>query len=955
MPRANDFSAVNNVRPLDVSRSFVPVEPNSYPENLHGAEEFPEDRKEVVPYMGHNFLPTAYGYKSFFGTNAALDFDTLNPNKPDHVFIFQTLTYKNVAIALCDTGIWIKGATVDGAWTNLFPMTAPTEGTFYEWSYFVIKNKLYCYRTNYATYQLIETDETEDLDILLTDVTPTFINAVAQLGMFRLGSRVAFWDGTNAVAWSAADDHSDFTPAVLTGANVTTFNSINGKISAVRAHGKHAIAYASKSVVALTVDTADTFLVKAEPLIPGAGVPYNKQTVAGVPDTTHYCFSTVGIFRIENGKPEPIIPEVFDYLKRYNQTPTYLKILQGRYLAFETMDPDAIAGIPLFTTVDIPEQSIVFPGNTNLDDSWANPDTNICEIIDIINDGSTPQQQAMLPATPNIKPGTTAQPLYTGYFSNGAQTPSPISWTATPCAFNGWDMSPTTEAGKVSQHSTDSTNKTVLTGAELYLDGKLTIERFIAIQMGLWADADARRDAYLNELSSRSFSSSSTSWVPSPLPDVVNGDSDCDLGDYITRMSEPKFGYNGCSFWLTRYATAQKNLQTVGLSNAVTDPGSIQYTFSSWRFSSHDWCTTSSGYIYGSAASAVDAARIAYNACWGYVPSDPGYDRYGYYNLGDMVVDTVTAGTSEVLAYRHPALPNLRAERTVLTTNYQRSSTASANNEFGTENTDIEIPDTGYAVLTHWKYVDTNGDTQIVAASGSCTGPDRYPNSGSPIRVVGIDEEQPVPIDEYGTVCGELEEPSDIIDWHYDWPDQTVTYPASSFLMQDGSIAPIYPTMYGAFVYDLHLKKWGKYKDTYKCLLDYSPVNSDSNTPVSFRDFGILAGAHKDNGFIYLFDDGPTDSEITWGKLGYYRAGMSKIEALRFDFADYSSGTVTIDGSIDGISVLTPLTTETTFANVRQVTAHPPYSAKWFNVTLSGKYDVSYCELLGLTKGKGRR
>ena len=224
---------------IDVTRSFIPVDPNAYPETLHSTEkeDSPENRIPVVPYIGHNFLPTSYGYKSFFGVNAALDIDTLAPNKPDYVFIFQNLAYQNILVALCDTGIWAKPADTNGAWTQLVAKAAPAATVFYEWYYVTIKNKLYCFRANDTAFYQIDTDIEQPLGVVCEEIVPNFITITAQLGMFKLGARIGFWDGTNAVAWGNPDDLSDFTPSVLTGVNVTTFNSVVGKISQIRSHG----------------------------------------------------------------------------------------------------------------------------------------------------------------------------------------------------------------------------------------------------------------------------------------------------------------------------------------------------------------------------------------------------------------------------------------------------------------------------------------------------------------------------------------------------------------------------------------------------------------------------------------------------------------------------------------------------------------------------------------------
>ena len=132
------------------------------------------------------------------------------------------------------------------------------------------------------------------------------------------------------------------------------------------------------------------------------------------------------------------------------------------------------------------------------------------------------------------------------------------------------------------------------------------------------------------------------------------------------------------------------------------------------------------------------------------------------------------------------------------------------------------------------------------------------------------------------------------------WPEQTVTVPGGVFLLQDGSIAPVYPTMYGALVYDLFLKKWGKMNQSYKLLLDYSPVNSADSGGVPYANFGILGGILAGDYKLKLFDNVPVESYITYGKIGYYRMGYTAGQEVRAQFAIESTGFITVDASYDG-------------------------------------------------------
>ena len=129
---------------IDVSYSFMVLDPNAMPENLSYTtkEDAPEDAAPIIAYEGYNFLPTSYGYKSFFGENSILD-TTLLTSKVDHAFIFQMGNFQNALIALCDDGIWFN---IGAGWVHGITLSVPTVGSHLEWTYTIIENILYMYR-----------------------------------------------------------------------------------------------------------------------------------------------------------------------------------------------------------------------------------------------------------------------------------------------------------------------------------------------------------------------------------------------------------------------------------------------------------------------------------------------------------------------------------------------------------------------------------------------------------------------------------------------------------------------------------------------------------------------------------------------------------------------------------------------------------------------------------------
>ena len=187
----------------------------------------------------------------------------------------------------------------------------------------------------------------------------------------------------------------------------------------------------------------------------------------------------------------------------------------------------------------------------------------------------------------------------------------------------------------------------------------------------------------------------------------------------------------------------------------------------------------------------------------------------------------------------------------------------------------------------------------------------------------------------------------------YTYPDQVIVLPPSQFLLQDGSIEPIYPTFAGAYVYDLQLKKWGKDGQPYKVLMNYSPVNSQAgDKPVPTDIFSVNAGCLLEDGNIALFDKYPTEGFITWGKIGYYRHGFTDCHNVDLQFRNLATGSVTLEGSLDGKNINPALSQIVTYEDVNQVRAGFSSSCRWFNVTIDGIYDIKNIDFNGNRHGK---
>lgn len=917
---------------IDVTRSFLPINPNAFPEALSTSSqrESPEKAIPIMAYKGYNFLPTAYGYKSYFGINQKLDFNPLTA-RVDFIFNFQNAQYENILIALTDSGIWIKKGGVTGNWINSVPMVAENNPNMhYDWSFCIINNLLYCYRQGFGSYQKIESDLTDS--IIATSIVPNFLNMVGQVGIFRANGRLAFWDTTGSVAWANLDNFADFVPSLETLAGNTTFTDVHGRVVVIKSHGSGFIIYATKSIVYITQNIENVYQWSPKVILSSCGVSYPRQVTEASPDTIHFAYTQEGIKKIDNGKEDTIITEVTDYLKEYSK-PIYLRILQGRYLALEILDDDYIVGDIQLTEEVIPAINYVFPGATypilNSVPS-SNSVQSLCNSIAALNAGGFEQGQATVFAA-DKKPGTFYTPIWAAYLSNGmVANADDMQFGSSPCPAvdpYGIDakLCPTGGAIKTTDLTQTDIGKQASTGAQAYVDGNWTITRFVQAQTAIWDRQDKALQAVVSKITNRAKYSTRSVDV-SDTGCVSNGptNNECLLGRFVTKFSSPKFGWSPCEFWLTRYAIGAADI--IAVTSEINTCGDRRIVLGPGGWSSS---RTSLG-NYPSAAAAAAASGQGLGTAL--IDSDINlayqYNLTGGDNLGGIVNASFIAVRSK-------------------TTGFSAYNKA-VNAEIG------PIADTAFCRITGWKYTKNDGTTGIAAAA-ICNSPSVYPSNGGSTKA-GVGE---VPISRKdGSLCGTpyiapmLANVSGSGSSLYTWPAQIVTLPTANFLLQKGSIAPLYPIFSGGLVYDLELKKWGKYRLKYKQLLDYSPLNSSLNGVIPYAAFGILSGVINSAGNVYLFDQYPTESYISYGKIGYDRLAKTKIEEVHLHFKSVCTGYVKVETALEGKALSAGLSIQTNYLNAMNHSIYGAYPGQWYNIEIGGMFDIQYLEYRGFSNGR---
>lgn len=966
-----------NAKFIDLRRTYLPVNANTFPTSMHGTskEDSPENRIPVMAYEAKNILPTAQGYKSYFGTDQELDIDALE-ERADYIFIYQNLLFENVLIALTESGIWIKKGNTVGAWTQAVAITPPFDvNVHYDWTFVVISNILYVYRQNYASYQKIVSDVT--LGVAITSVVPNTLNMAGQMGIFRAGGRLGFWDSDDSVAWSNQDDYADFAPSIQTFAGSSKFLDVNGRIVMILGHGSGFIIYCTKSILFIQPNTEATFQWAPKSIFSNNGITYPRQCVAGSPDTTHFAYTSEGLYKIENALEEALVTEVTDVLATH-AGPIYLSMSEGRYLYLQIFDPDYLDSLTQFTQGTTGTAQYYFPGsNTDLaaaiDEEILNG-TNICATIAGMDNGI----YADIPADPgDKKAGTFLRPQWTAYLSNqGVIDSSGLGWTNVPVATidpNGVEANQcpnNAPLGQTSTLNTTSVGKTVVTGAAAYIDGIWTMERFVQAQEAIWKLQEDSLNAFFQKVLARqkSVNKEYYSITDAPVPYSVNKQL---IGTWSSTFTKGQFGFSKCEFWLTRWCVGAKKIYRIKKNIVTSTDDRVDQPPDGYSHDVYIGGGNTSYTMHGTIEAALTAGGGSGTIVTGTLASY-GTDFYGVTGTDGIPAKFKQAAQQPIsgggTAVAWAVYKNKPGRTTYMLTSptFQGLPHTVYNENPGgrylinelmiATNADEDvaigpIPDTGYCTLSGWSYTKNDNSTGTVAVS-SCSAAAAYP-PGSNVREAPIGNSSGIGDD--GAFCSIPFEPVTIAPVPgviSEWPSTSVLLPAGSFLLQDGSIAPVYPTFYGALVYDLKLKKWGVYNGQYKLLLNYSPINNSDSGVIPYSIFGILGGIFTGAGKVKLFTDNPAESYITYGKVGFYRLGMTSCEEVHVNFDRLSTGYLRIDTSVDGRFVDPGLAVGTAFDSATKVKHTGSYPGSWNNITISGNFQISYLEYRGRTNGK---
>ena len=908
---------------IDVTRSFLVTDPEAFYENLMvpQREDAPEKMLPVVAFEGYNFLPTLYGYRSYFDVASKLDIGALS-QRCDRIVLYQFANYQNILVALCEDGIWTNsGGTAAEAWNHRVTLSVPSVGSYLEWTFCVIENTLYMYRQGGSLVYTVK-PTSYALGNPVENFAPSVLNMSGQMGIFRANGRLGFWDSANSVSWSSLFSFSDFTPSVETLAGFAIFNDILGRIVTIKSHGSGFIIYSTKNIVGVSYEATGSVLFSARTIAEVAGIWTSKQVCSGAVDTEQFAYTNTGIKHISAGfKIEDIFPGVYDFLKE-SREPVYMDFLNGRYLFLSLTDPDYISGKVSFSvlasgtltlrllyndgevtsTEMVPEEVDGIPLDDFLESElrsdlkdglltqWAISGSKMIpgRVSSmnpfILDDPTTPDEEGVY--VENTDPIFTVEQLEAARDTVSLANPVSID-NAVPASLDmGWVKATATglpDAGltRLKGRQNQEWNETEQRLEEME-------DMIAALGENISAETDLPGEYASQGLAIAScpadtinvYTDLCTIPYSSTLPDVetFSGGNTweykriLDTGIKVRQKRDKHHLQRQCYFMYVK----TNWMDNLGFFMPIDEPALTVNAVGSSTQASFHGITYDAGLGLAShnGVNTLDVIAALYAAHETYaislIPTPATLDVIavggaGIGELGTLIfARQVHSGHSVINVYTVPSEYRTRLGGGPYEINIGHYSV------YVTDYLPL-LPENPYTWKNTYYTQDSLSSTHVtIATESKATGSQEnltwavYTAENPPEGFDWATNDREYTFDGFDTATGSLL-PNSL----------TVTYPGSTFLLQNATTAPIYPDFAGALVYDLPLQKWGKAKCTYRCLMDYSPINSNVEQVIDYTNFGLTAGLLAADGFLRLFSANCTDSFIRYGKLAFSRIGYT--------------------------------------------------------------------------------
>lgn len=366
--------------PLDIGASITPLVGKT------GNNTYQEDNPSApsparITHMA-NVLPTTLGYNSAFAPILPDDWNSvsaapiwvreqyssdkvanaLKSARIQHVIPWETGAQERVFIILAEGGVFLYNPAAERNWNNIseyddtltlyetIKLLPPDTAKFNLWTYAAVSNRLYIYRQGLGKVYVIGdttlatdasnwnvTVETlytkEDSLFQVVAITPSFLNMEGQVGLFKAGNRLGFWDSDNAIAWSSAFIPVDFTPDVVSLAGITTFSDIAGDIVTILPTTDGFMVYSTGSIVRIDPLTSSAERWGATVIRASGGIDFYTQATVGGDPEYHVAWTQRGVLEIAGRQARTILHEEYQHLSSLaapNGTPyLYMVTLVG--------------------------------------------------------------------------------------------------------------------------------------------------------------------------------------------------------------------------------------------------------------------------------------------------------------------------------------------------------------------------------------------------------------------------------------------------------------------------------------------------------------------------------------------------------------------------------------------------------------------------------------------------
>lgn len=1082
---------------IRVAESLIPLPPEAFPKNLSrtGREDAPETMFPILAYDGQNILPTPWGYRSYFATNEKLLKDSvarlLSNVRCENIFWYQSAQLDNVLVALASDGIYITNTDTDVDWIKVVDLVASDTNPLVrkQWSFCTINNITFMYlQGTSAFYGLVDSARYAEAatptiitgatvsqvathwNVGVLSYTPTFLNMAGQLGIFKAGNRLGFWDSDTSVSWSSALYVEDFTPSVTTLAGFSKFVDVVGGITKICQHGDGFIIYCTRSIVGVTNNTNEKSKFSGRAILSNVGVLFDRQIAMAQPDSLHYVLTSSGLYTITNFTPEVIATDILDSLVEANDY-LCLDFVDGRYLFINTINgwESAVLEVEAETNEDFDGNKYVFPPvvypnpedtsdlvgsylegqNQLIQDAfkdfepvdspphippedkvltpcydlkkfvstWAEttytPDDKGTELLDskvafgltyLLEDLYTyPLVTVNAISSENIMPGDFAGDELVGKLNEcieavSAQLEYQNQWQAdniTPREYNFLEGAGGFDAPRVTWEK-QLIERVVRPNCISLEDLKVETNE---CRHHLYLSQDRLMETLVYLEGYEEFVGGLVSFYHEPIG----------IGTSISEGSVlvPDYSYGVAK--LTKpmldliQATGDAVLVNAGLHNLGTRELISRYALYAPLNPEDNLFQATENILFSNMTDKHGRPLSAGNALWemaatgmatkkidipfrdsisdfpaGYVDDGirpikftiPGFLEVRWNRSTPVFDDTLYIKADDV---NNPGKSAWFRVFQLKPDNWVPHETASA------IAADLAVPHTkGLSINSGTgtpkvlaKFTTTcemnllpNFPAKLTVYDMTLSGFGYYPSGGFSFRKTHNRHSStscPVPSAPFGaklpvlpTITPPDYDINDQVTPPYQWEyPPFINLPPNYWLTKKGSASPLFPTFIRSLVYDTQLEKWGISNMLFKAISSISPVNRSDKTITPKHDYGMLAAILAPDGSVAIVSPNNTASEITYGKLGQYRLGKTKMAYLKFHFKEKFTGTLIVETSLDGRTVAPELTKAADFTDVLSARFPFTLTGEWFNMKVRGSFTL--CHIEAFIEGRSRR